>query len=170
MTIASAMLAIVLAVRSRRREHELSMSKGIHPARMALSAGLELLVPMLAGIAALTFVGLQQKFALFNQAGAPRVTTADIADELNISPGNLYYHFGNKDEIVFELYEAYEARVLPLYADPGGRRLDVEDLWRRAIDTAREAGIVASGDRVVITAGTAVNIPGSTNVIKVDIA
>ena len=39
-----------------------------------------------------------------------------------------------------------------------------------AVDTAREAGIVASGDRVVITAGTAVNIPGSTNVIKVDIA
>jgi pyruvate kinase len=47
---------------------------------------------------------------------------------------------------------------------------DVEDLWRRAIDAAREAGIVESGDRVVITAGTAVNIPGSTNVIKVDIA
>ena len=45
-----------------------------------------------------------------------------------------------------------------------------DDIWRRAIDAAREAGIVASGDRVVITAGTAVNIPGSTNVIKVDIA
>ena len=31
-------------------------------------------------------------------------------------------------------------------------------------------GIVSSGDRVVLTAGTAVNIPGSTNVIKVEIA
>jgi pyruvate kinase len=30
--------------------------------------------------------------------------------------------------------------------------------------------IIEKGDRVVITAGTAVNIPGSTNVIKVDIA
>jgi pyruvate kinase len=47
---------------------------------------------------------------------------------------------------------------------------DVEDLWRRAIEAAREAGIIETGDRVVITAGTAVNIPGSTNVIKVDIA
>jgi AcrR family transcriptional regulator len=72
---------------------------------------------------------LETSLALFNQSGAPRVTTADIADELNISPGNLYYHFGNKDEIVFELYEAYEARVLPLYADPGGHSLDVDDLW-----------------------------------------
>jgi len=45
---------------------------------------------------------------------------------------------------------------------------DVEDLWSRSIAAAREAGVVASGDRVVITAGTAVNIPGSTNVIKVD--
>jgi pyruvate kinase len=47
---------------------------------------------------------------------------------------------------------------------------DVEDLWRNSIDAAREAGIVDSGDRVVLTAGTAVNIPGSTNVIKVDTA
>jgi pyruvate kinase len=47
---------------------------------------------------------------------------------------------------------------------------DVEDLWRTSIEAARRAGIVASGDRVVLTAGTAVNIPGSTNVIKVDTA
>jgi pyruvate kinase len=47
---------------------------------------------------------------------------------------------------------------------------DVDDLWRSAIEAAREAGIVNAGDRVVLTAGTAVNIPGSTNVIKVDTA
>jgi len=47
---------------------------------------------------------------------------------------------------------------------------DVEDLWRLAVDASRDAGIVESGDRVVITAGTAVNVPGTTNVIKVDIA
>jgi pyruvate kinase len=47
---------------------------------------------------------------------------------------------------------------------------DVEDLWSRSVVAAREAGVVAPGDRVVITAGTAVNIPGSTNVIKVDVA
>jgi pyruvate kinase len=47
---------------------------------------------------------------------------------------------------------------------------DVDDLWRQSIEAARAAGIVETGDRVVLTAGTAVNIPGSTNVIKVDIA
>jgi pyruvate kinase len=47
---------------------------------------------------------------------------------------------------------------------------DVEELWRVSIAAARDAGFVEPGDRVVITAGTAVNIPGSTNVIKVDIA
>ena len=47
---------------------------------------------------------------------------------------------------------------------------DVDDLWRRSIETARDAGIVDAGDRIVLTAGTAVNIPGSTNVIKVDTA
>jgi len=46
---------------------------------------------------------------------------------------------------------------------------DVEDLWNRSLHAAKEAGLIDSGDTVVITAGTAVNIPGSTNVIKVDV-
>ncbi|HKY24335.1 MAG TPA: pyruvate kinase [Gaiella sp.] len=46
---------------------------------------------------------------------------------------------------------------------------DVEDLWDRSVEAARSAGVIAHGERVVITAGTAVNIPGSTNVIKVDL-
>ncbi len=62
---------------------------------------------------------------------------------------------------------ALEWGVTPLLIS---ERPDVEDLWRTSIDAAREAGLVQTGDRVVITAGTAVNIPGSTNVIKVDIA
>jgi len=45
---------------------------------------------------------------------------------------------------------------------------DVEELWARSIEAARRSGIVDPGDRIVITAGTAVNIPGSTNVIKVE--
>jgi len=47
---------------------------------------------------------------------------------------------------------------------------DVEDLWTRALESAVTSGVVESGDRVVTTAGTAVNLPGSTNVIKIDIA
>jgi pyruvate kinase len=46
---------------------------------------------------------------------------------------------------------------------------DVEELWSASIRAARDAGVVSEGDRVVITAGTQVNIPGSTNVIKVDV-
>jgi pyruvate kinase len=47
---------------------------------------------------------------------------------------------------------------------------DVDHLWTRALDAARSTGIVVPGDRVVITAGTAVNVPGTTNVIKVETA
>jgi pyruvate kinase len=47
---------------------------------------------------------------------------------------------------------------------------DVEELWSVSLAAARETEFVESGDRVVITAGTAVNIAGSTNVIKVDVA
>jgi AcrR family transcriptional regulator len=72
---------------------------------------------------------LEQSLALFNARGVSGVTTAEIAGELNISPGNLYYHFRNKEEIVAELCSAFEARMAPLFADPGGRRVAVLDLW-----------------------------------------
>ena len=62
---------------------------------------------------------------------------------------------------------ALEWGVTPLHVPEAA---DVDELWQSAIDAARRSGIVNSGDRVVITAGTAVNIPGSTNVIKVEIA
>ena len=62
---------------------------------------------------------------------------------------------------------AIEWGVTPLEI-PEGR--DVDDLWTRSVEAARESGLIDAGDRVVVTAGTAVNIPGSTNVIKVDVA
>jgi pyruvate kinase len=47
---------------------------------------------------------------------------------------------------------------------------DVEDLWKHSLAAARESGLVEEGERVVITAGTAVNLPGTTDMIKVAIA
>jgi AcrR family transcriptional regulator len=73
---------------------------------------------------------LETSLALFNRHGEPHITTADIADEMNISPGNLYYHFRNKDDIIGELYAAYESSVLPLLAVPESPPPPgVEDLW-----------------------------------------
>ncbi|HEY1326416.1 MAG TPA: TetR/AcrR family transcriptional regulator [Casimicrobiaceae bacterium] len=72
---------------------------------------------------------LETSLLLFNRLGEPNVTTADIADEMNISPGNLYYHFRNKDEIIGELYAAHEASLAPLLDVPAGRSVSAEDLW-----------------------------------------
>jgi len=72
---------------------------------------------------------LETSLALMNRFGEPHITTADIADEMNISPGNLYYHFRNKDEIIGELYAQLEARLAPLFVAPDGRAPGVEDLW-----------------------------------------
>jgi pyruvate kinase len=62
---------------------------------------------------------------------------------------------------------ALEWGVTPLQIPQCG---DVEELWSTSVRVAREAGLIDEGDRVVLTAGTTVNLPGSTNVIKVDIA
>ena len=62
---------------------------------------------------------------------------------------------------------ALEWGVTPIQIPQCG---DVEELWSTSVRAAREAGLIEVGDRVVLTAGTQVNLPGSTNVIKVDIA
>jgi pyruvate kinase len=62
---------------------------------------------------------------------------------------------------------ALEWGVIPLRMPEAA---DVEDLWERSIETSRGAGRVVHGDLVVLIAGTAVNLSGSTNVIKVDFA
>src|SRR5688572_6933356 len=75
---------------------------------------------------------VETSLALFNQFGAPNVTTTVIADELGISPGNLYYHFGNKDEIVNTILAAFEREISETLAAPtsdDSRVLNVEDIW-----------------------------------------
>jgi pyruvate kinase len=43
---------------------------------------------------------------------------------------------------------------------------DVEELWASSLSAGRETGLLEEGDLVVLTAGTAVNIPGTTDMIK----
>jgi pyruvate kinase len=62
---------------------------------------------------------------------------------------------------------ALEWGVIPLLLPEAE---NVQELWDEAIAAARDAGLVDPGDRMVITAGTSVNIPGTTNLIKVDLA
>jgi AcrR family transcriptional regulator len=41
---------------------------------------------------------------LFNRDGVVAVTTNHIAKEMNISPGNLYFHYRNKEEIIRQIF------------------------------------------------------------------
>jgi len=66
---------------------------------------------------------------LFNQHGEGNVTTGHIADELNISPGNLYYHFRNKDEIIQHLFADFE-RQIDIAPEPiTDAASAMEDMW-----------------------------------------
>jgi AcrR family transcriptional regulator len=47
-----------------------------------------------------------------------------------MSPGNLYYHFRNKSEIIKELMEQYQGETLQMLALPDDRLLDANDKIR----------------------------------------
>lgn len=72
---------------------------------------------------------LEASLRLFNEFGEPNVTTTVVADDLNISPGNLYYHFHSKDEIVNALFAEFEREIEETLAAPARRAPNVEDMW-----------------------------------------
>ena len=72
---------------------------------------------------------LDASLVMFNAQGEPNVTTNHIADELEISPGNLYYHFRNKDDIIEQLFGGYEQRMDAALTAPEGRLPGLEDVW-----------------------------------------
>lgn len=75
---------------------------------------------------------LETSLRLFNEEGEAHTSSIDIAAELDISPGNLYYHFKGKDQIIAELFEQFRIALNqtldapPRRALPGDR---VEEQW-----------------------------------------
>ena len=77
---------------------------------------------------------LNTSLALFNDEGEAHTTTIDIANEMDISPGNLYYHFKGKDEIIAELFQQYELALsstltAPIEQPLSADRTNVENNW-----------------------------------------
>jgi len=72
---------------------------------------------------------LEVSLRLFNDFGEPNVNTTIIAEEMNISPGNLYYHFKNKDDIINSIFQQFEREADRLLTVPNERRPNVEDAW-----------------------------------------
>jgi len=69
-----------------------------------------------------------ESLELFNAQGERNVSTNHIAAHLNMSPGNLYYHFRNKSEIIYQIFKNYELMVDTYLKVPEGRTVQVEDL------------------------------------------
>ncbi len=71
---------------------------------------------------------LEVTLDLFNRFGEPNVSTTLISAELGISPGNLYYHYPAKDELINALFGRYERALSELLGASDNVR-NVEDAW-----------------------------------------
>ena len=71
---------------------------------------------------------LEVTLGLFNRFGEPNVSTTLISAELNISPGNLYYHYPAKDELINALFDRFEGPLNELLG-AGDDVRNVEDAW-----------------------------------------
>ena len=72
---------------------------------------------------------LECALQLFNHKGEPNVSTMEVANEMGISPGNLYYHFHGKEPLVLGLFERFQCELAPLLDPPADAQLEAEDYW-----------------------------------------
>lgn len=70
---------------------------------------------------------LLRSLELFNEQGERLVSTNHIAAALGMSPGNLYYHFPNKEAIILELFMAYSDQMQRTLILPHDRQLTQAD-------------------------------------------
>lgn len=66
---------------------------------------------------------------LFNEQGVPRTSINEIADEIDISPGNLHYHFRKKEEIVDALTAEFHADASKVLHPPESDIISLDDFW-----------------------------------------
>lgn len=69
---------------------------------------------------------------IFNQQGETNVSSVEIAMELDISPGNLYYHFKGKEVIVAALFDLYEEQMRTILDAPSrhnAQALTIEEFF-----------------------------------------
>jgi AcrR family transcriptional regulator len=78
---------------------------------------------------------IQQAVELFNEGGTDAISTNHIAEAAAISPGNLYYHFHNKEEIIRAILEQMILDWNALYQPLDAENFD-QDVLRQLLENS----------------------------------
>jgi AcrR family transcriptional regulator len=100
---------------------------------------------------------LDTAVTLFNEQGTAAVSTNHIADAAGLSPGNLYYHFKNKEDIIRAIFDRMVEDWNAVYLIPADASFDLavlrealrqnfDLLWRYRF-FYRELGALVRHDR-----------------------
>lgn len=68
---------------------------------------------------------------LLNRQGEPNTTTNDIANEADVSPGNLHYHFRKKADLIDALLAAFQADARRVLQVDDLNQFVLDDFWLR---------------------------------------
>ncbi len=71
---------------------------------------------------------IQGSIELFNLHGERNVTTNHIAAHIGISPGNLYYHYRNKDDIIRSIYKLYEKNLDQMFQPQNSNSAGMDEM------------------------------------------
>ncbi len=71
---------------------------------------------------------IEMSIRLFNEQSTGAVSTNHVAEALEMSPGNLYYHFRNKEEIIRAILERMIVKWEALYVFPMEHTLQLSDV------------------------------------------
>ena len=72
---------------------------------------------------------LKTALELFNNEGEAQVSAVDVASVMGISPGNLYYHYKGKGDIIEALFEDFEEEIRLILTGPIQKSVSLKDNW-----------------------------------------
>lgn len=99
---------------------------------------------------------LEKSIEMFNQQGVTAVSTNHVCEALDISPGNLYYYFRSRENIVYSIAIEYARELSPIWVFEKGQAISaagIVDTFRHTLDLNQKYRFLLREAQVLVDSG-----------------